>query len=135
MIRAGNRVLYKDGNSSWLVGIVHKGNAEVNEQGIWIPIVPIQFSEMEPDEVPYLQYAEINQLFTDSVKLDEWMKDYPEYYMTKEQYVQFIKSEEFDKRLEDAYFTDGDYVYYPVSKFNESWIMKQPFEHIARFDK
>lgn len=135
MIRAGNRVLYKDGNSSWRVGIVHRGNAEVNEQGIWLPIVPIEFSEIEPDEIPFIQYSEINQLFTDSVKLDEWMKDYPEYYMTKEQYVQFVKSEEFDKRLEDAYFTDGDYIYYPVSKFSESWIMKQPFEHIVRFDK
>ena len=51
-IRAGKRVLYKCGNSGWLVGNIQRTNiAEVNEKGVWIPIEPI-------DTIDELHWAE-----------------------------------------------------------------------------
>lgn len=128
-IRANKRVLYKNGNNGWLVGtLINSSIAEVNEQGLWLPVKPIN----NPDET---HWAEINNIFLESMPLDNWITNYSEYYMTKEQYIQFINSEGFNRRLENAYFSDGEYIYYPVSKFSESWIMKQPFDHIVRYDK
>lgn len=127
-IRAGMRVLYKNGNSGWLIGTLQKSEAaEVNEQGLWLPVIP---KDIE-DEI---HWAEINNLFLESIPLEDWVKDYPKYYMTKEDYIQFIGSDEFERARENAYFTDGEYIYYPVSKFSKSWIEKQPFEYIVRSD-
>ena len=122
-IRADKRVLYKNGNSSWLVGtICHTENAEVNEQGVWIPIAPI-------DTEGEIHWAEIHHIFTDGAELDDWMKDY---LVTKEEYIKIIESDDFEKNLESAWVSDGEYYYYPVTKFNENWIRKQPFEYIMR---
>ena len=122
-IRADKRVLYKNGNSSWLVGTVcHAENAEVNEQGVWIPIAPI-------DTEDEIHWAEIHHIFTDGAKLDDWMKDY---LVTKEEYIKIIELDDFEKNLENAWVSDGEYYYYPVTKFNENWIRKQPFEYIMR---
>ena len=55
--------------------------------------------------------------------------------MNKEQYIQWIESEEFERNLEHAYVSDGEYVYYPVSKYNKTWIEKQPFEFIVRYEE
>lgn len=132
-IKTGLRILYKDGNSPWKVGIVDHGNAEINEQGVWIPIVPIEFTSMDREDVPYIQYAEVNNIFTDAQPLQQWVKKEKDYYMTKEDYIENVtKAEDFDKKTEIAYFTDGEYIYYPVSRFIASWIMKQPFTHIVR---
>ena len=128
-IRAGQRVLYKDGNSSWLVGIIDTGNAEINEQGIWVPIIPLRFAHMDAEDIPYVQYAELSTLFTEAEPLEDWMKGN---LYKKEDYIQFIQSEEFERALEHAWVSDGDYYYYPVSKFNENWIKKQPFNYIIR---
>lgn len=122
-IRAGKRVLYKQGNSNWMVGTVQPTNiAEVNEKGIWIPIIP-------KDNNEELHWAEIHNIFTDGIKLDEWMKDY---LISKEDYIEIIKSEDFEKNLENAWVSDGEYYYYPITKFSENWILKQPFEYIIR---
>lgn len=126
-IHAGMRILYKQGSSNWMIGTIHKGNAEVNEQGIWIPIVPLNTE----DE---LHYAEINNLFLDVIPLEDWHKKYKEYFMTKEEYIKFMESEYFDKHSENAYVSDGEYVYYRINKFSESWINKQPFDYIVRYD-
>lgn len=126
-IRADMRVLYKQGNSNWMVGTIHKGTAEVNEQGIWIPIMPL-------DTEDELHYAEINNLFLDVVPLENWHKQYKEYFMTKEEYIKFMESEDFDKHNENAYVSDGEYVYYRINKFSESWINKQPFDYVVRYD-
>ena len=126
-IRAGQRVLYKDGGSSWLVGIVDRGNAEVNEQGVWIPIIPLQFTSMAREDVPYIQHAEIGNLFTDSHPVEEWMNKF-----TKEEYIQFMKEDGFEKAIESAWVSDGEYYYYPVSTYTEKWINKQPFNYIIR---
>ena len=123
-IRAGMRVLYKSGNSNWLVGTVMEGHAEVNKTGVFIPIIPI---DMNPEEEYH--WAEINQIYTDAKKLDDWMKDS---LLTKEEYIQIIHGEDFHKTIETAWVSDGEYYYYPVSKFNDTWIRKQPFEYILR---
>jgi len=128
-IRAGQRVLYKDGNSSWLVGIIDNGNAEVNEQGIWIPIVPLRFADMAREDVPYIQYAELNNLFTEGQPVDDWMKPA---LLKKEDYIKIIESEDFERALENAWVSDGEYYYYPVSTYTEKWIDKQPFNYILR---
>lgn len=128
-IRAGARVLYKDGNSGWLVGIVDYGKAEVNDFGVWIPIVPLRFTGLEREDIPYIQYAEINTLFTESQAVEEWMQDA---LVTKEDYIKIIESEDFNKNLESAWVSDGEYFYYPVSKYNATWIRKQPFNYILR---
>ena len=123
-IRAGMRVLYKQGNSNWMVGTIHKSNAEINEQGLWIPIVPI--GATWKDEI---HYAEINQIFLDATELDNWMK---ERLIPKADYIEYIKGEDFDRHTENAWVSDGEYYYYPISKFNEIWINKQPFDYVIR---
>ena len=125
-IYAGKRVLYKNGNSGWLVGTLQETKvAEVNKQGVWLPVIP-------KDTENEIHWAEINNIFLEAFPLEDWVKDYPQYYMTKEDYINFIKSEEFERAQENAYFTDGEYIYYPVSKFSKSWIEKQPFNYIVR---
>ena len=124
-IRADKRVLYKYGNSGWLVGTVYKTrNAEVNEQGIWIPIVPIG---IDPEEE--IHWAEIHNIFTDGAELESWMHDY---LIPKEEYIKITQEDEFERNLERAWVSDGEYYYYQVAKFNEGWIRKQPFEYILR---
>lgn len=121
-IRAGMRVLYKQGNSNWLIGTIVVGSAEINNNGLYIPIKP-------KDSDDELNYVEINQIFFDAIKLDDWMKDN---LVQKEDYVKIIQQEDFEKNLENAWFSDGEYYYYPVSKFSESWIMRQPFDYVIR---
>lgn len=133
-IRAGKRVLYKDGNSGWLVGIIDHKNAEINEQGIWLPIIPKEFMNMDAEDVPYIQYAEINNIFLEAEPVDDYIKDYSDIFMTKEEYIKIIEEDEtFVKAIEQAYVSDGEYYYYPITKFNKTWIEKQPFEYVVRF--
>lgn len=125
-IYAGKHILYKNGNSGWLVGTIKESNSlEVNEKGLWLQIIPEGLNNE-------IHWAEINNIFLEAVPIDEWIKDYPEYYMTKEDYINFIETDEFERALENAYFTDGEYIYYPVSKYSKSWIEKQPFNYIVR---
>ena len=130
-IRAGMRVLYKQGNSNWMVGTIHKGNAEINEQGLWLPIVPIDTTWEEE-----IHYAEINQIFFEAKPLEDYYKDYNDIFMSKEDYIKIIErdDEQFVKALEQAYVSDGEYVYYPITKFNRTWIEKQPFDYVVRYN-
>lgn len=123
-IKAGMRVLYKQGNSNWMIGDLMAGNTEINEQGLWLPIVP---KDATSDEE--IHYAEINQIFLDATPLDDWMK---ERLLTKEDYIKFVESEDFNKATEHAWVSDGEYYYYPISKFNAIWINKQPFDYVIR---
>ena len=133
-IRAGKRVLYKH-NNQWEVGILTEAhNTKLTEKGLFLSIVPSEFIHMDYDDVPYLHDAEINDIFLDAFKLEEWVKHYPDYLMTKEDYLTFITQTDFDPRIETAYFSDGEYGYYPVSKYNRTWIMKQPFKYVVRSD-
>ena len=127
-IYAGKHVLYKNGNSGWLVGTLQETkSAEVNEQGIWLPVIP----KNTEDEV---HWAEINNIFLEAFPLNDWIKDYPQYFMTKEDYIKLTQEEDFDRQRENAYVSDGEYIYYPVSKYSKSWIEKQPFDYIVRGD-
>ena len=104
----------------------------INFKGIYLPIVPKEFMHLEREDVPYVQYAEINQIFTDAQPVDESIKSYEEYFMTKERYCDFVESEDFNKALENSYVSDGEYIYYPISKYNRIWIEKQPFDYVVR---
>ena len=123
-IRAGMRVLYKQGNSNWMIGNIMEGDAKVSPMGLFIPVIP---EGMTPEEE--IHYAEINQMFFDATPLDNWMK---ERLIAKSDYINIINSEDFDKHTEHAWVSDGDYYYYPISKFNEIWINKQPFDYVIR---
>lgn len=133
-IRAGMRVLYKYNNSNWLVGETAIGTGILNQNGLFIPI-----SSKEEIEKAYAEgytwdqldpiLININDIFFDAIKLDDWMKDN---LVRKEDYVKIIQEEDFEKNLENAWFSDGEYYYYPVSKFSESWIMRQPLDYVIR---
>ena len=126
-IRAGMRVLYKL-NNQWNIGTLEESALHVlNSHGLYLRIIPKNNSEIT-------YYAEINDIFFDAFKLDDWIKDYPKYFMTKEDYIKFIESDEFEKNLENAWVSDGEYGYYPVSKYNRTWIEKQPFDYVVRSD-
>ena len=124
-IYAGKRVLYKH-NGQWAVGTLEESNTHsLTGVGLFLRIIP-------KDEPEVTHIAEINDIFLDAVPLDEWTKQYKEYFMTKDEYIQFIETENFEKNLEEAYVSDGEYIYYPVSKYNKTWITKQPFDYIVR---
>lgn len=118
-IHAGKRVLYKV-NGHWNVGQLEAGAAVLDKNGLYLPIVNRQ------------DYVNINDIFFDAVPVNDYIKDYKEYFMTREEYIQFIESEDFVKNIENAYVSDGEYMYYPVSKYNKNWIEKQPFKYIVR---
>lgn len=128
-IRAGKRVLYKHSNSGWLVGVVNHQQADVNEKGVWIPIIPNEFLSLDPEDVPYVHYAEINNIFTEAVEIEDWMRPA---LMKKEEYVKLTEDENFDRLHEKAWVSDGEYIYYPITKFNKAWIEKQPFDYVVR---
>ena len=138
-IHAGMRVLYKKNNSNWLVGEIHSGTAIVNEDGVFLPILTeeamkqihaLNYSWEEPDVVK----INIKDIYFDGFKIDDWVKEYKKYFMTKEEYIKFIESDEFDKRIENACVSDGEYGYYPISKYTRTWVEKQPFEYVVRGD-
>lgn len=129
-IYAGKHVLYKNGNSGWLVGTLQKtAVAEVNEQGVWLPIL----SKSVENEI---HWAEINNIFLEAKPLDSYLKDYDDIFMPKEEYIKIVErdDENFVKALEQAYVSDGEYYYYPITKFNRTWIEKQPFDYVVRFN-
>ena len=138
-IHAGMRVLYKKNGSNWRVGELGAGHACINKDGLYLPIFDKdEFDRLHSKEwdweEPENVLTNINDIFFDATELDDWVKDYPKYFMKKEEYIKFIESDEFEKAQENAYFTDGEYVYYPVSKYSRNWIEKQPFDYIVRSD-
>ena len=136
-IRAGMRVLYKKNNSNWLVGQVNPGNGIINENGIFIPILTQKGIEQKGatkdtytwDEEPEYVMINVNDIYADAHPLEDWMKDT---LITKEEYINIIHGEDFHRTIESAWVSDGEYYYYPVSKFNDNWIAKQPFDYILR---
>ena len=136
-IHAGKRILYKKNNNSWNVGELALAQAQLKADGLFLPVYPqelfyiIHSNSYTWDEPEYI-YVNINDIFLEAMPLEDWMKDYSEYFMTKEQYADFVESEDFDKATENAYVSDGEYYYYPVSKYTRNWIEKQPFKYIIR---
>lgn len=141
-IRAGKRVLYKEKGSNWLVGELAPATAALRKDGLYLPVYitdELEYIKQYPHfdplyHDPEIHRIHINDIFFDAFPIEDWIKDYPKYFMTKEDYIKFIESDEFDKRLENACVSDGEYGYYPVSKYSHQWLEKQPFEYIIRSD-
>ena len=127
-IHAGKRVLYKDGGN-WNIGKIAPASAKVNSYGLWLAIIPKEYFD-KPDEE--IQYAEVNNVFLEAVELDPYIKEYKDYFMTKEEYCDWVEQEDFVKAAELAYVSDGEFVYYPVSRYTRNWIEKQPFDYVVR---
>lgn len=121
-IHAGMRVLYKE-NGQWKVGTLQEGDALIDDTGVYLPVIGKE------------SYVELNDFYFESFKIEDWFKDYSNYFMTKEQYINFVESEEFIKAAENAYVSDGEYGYYPISKYTRNWIEKQPFDYVVRGEK
>ena len=130
-IHAGMRVLFKWKNSNWKAGYICEGSADVNKDGLYLPIT----TKFEPEETGCEAYqVNINDIFFDAFKIEDYIKDYSQYFMTKEEYIKFIESEDFDRHLENAYVSDGEYGYYPINKYTRNWLEKQPFDYVIRGD-
>lgn len=137
-IHAGQRVLYKHNNNNWQIGELKPGAAIIEKSGLYLPVwtkegLDNNVSLGDYNEGACSTMVNINDIFFDAFKLEDWIKSYPQYFMTKEDYIKFIESDEFDKRLENAYVSDGEYGYYPISKYTRAWIEKQPFDYVVRF--
>lgn len=130
-IHAGQRVLYKH-NGQWKVGELDALPATVNEKGVFFFIIPREFIGNSKSEIPYVEDVEINNLYLDAKPVEDWMAEYHQ-LITMDEYIEFIASEDFNKNAEDAYVSDGEYYYYSINKFTESWLRKQPFAYVVRF--
>lgn len=137
-IRAGMRVLYKRSSGNWLIGEIKDGNAIINRSGILLPIYTeasmktLKNQKYILDDELQIIYVPISNVFFDAFSIEDNIKGYSDYFMTKEDYMNFVESDEFEKRGEVAYVSDGEYGYYPVSKFSRAWLEKQPFNYIVR---
>ena len=126
-IYADMRVLYKH-NNQWNVGTLENSSAHtLNEKGLFLRIIP-------KGETEVVHLAEINDIFLDAQPVEEFWKDYKDIFMTKEEYLAFIESEDFSKAIEQSYVSDGEYYYYPISRYNKAWIEKQPFDYVVRMN-
>lgn len=131
-IREGKRVLYKHDNQ-WRVGaLIEVNNTKLTEKGLYLSIIPYEFLGKDQANVLYFHDAEINDIFLDAQPVEEYWKQYSDLFMTKEEYMNFIEQEDFVRAAEYAYVSDGEYYYYPVSKFTRNWLEKQPFNYIVR---
>ena len=130
-IRAGKRVLYKH-NKQWCIGLLTEAhNTKLTDKGLFLSVIPVEFRDQELDNIPYLHDAELNDIFLDGIELTELEKN-SDMLMTKEAYEELIEDEDFMPSVETAYVSDGEYYYYPVSKYNKTWLEKQPFNYIMR---
>jgi hypothetical protein len=121
-IRAGKRVLYKH-NGQWAVGeLTGKINPTLNGDGLYLFV---------SNKDGALHDVEINDLFIDAHPVEDWMKQYHN-LMTKEEYIEFLESDDFERAAECAWVSDGEYYYYPVSKYTATWLFKQPFDYVVR---
>lgn len=132
-IHAGKRVLYKH-NGQWQVGVLSVRPPKITNKGLYLFIVPKEYMELKDEDTPFVHDAEINEIFLDAQLVEDWMKDY--LLMPKEDYIKIIENddEKFVKALEQVYVSDGEYYYYPVTKFNRAWIEKQPFDYVIKFN-
>lgn len=128
-IHAGQRVLYKH-NGQWNVGkLTNQMPPEFTEKGLFVFVIPKDY--MDAEEVPYLHDAEINNLYLDAKPVEDWMVEYNQ-LIAMNDYIDIVNDEDFDKNSETAYVSDGEYYYYPINKFTEQWLNKQPFDFIVR---
>lgn len=121
-LHAGQRVLYKK-NGGWRVGTLPPGNMNLTTEGLLANVYDLQDKHFEKN-------VNVNGLYLNGFELEDWAKS-PEYCMPKEKFIEYMHSDEFIQGNFVAYVSDGEYAYYPVNKFHETWINKQPFEYIV----
>ena len=125
-IHVGKRVLYKH-NNQWCVGLLTEvHNTKLTNKGLYLSVIPVPV-----DSHNITHDAEINDLYLDAKVIEEDWR-HSDTLMTKKEYCDFIESEDFDRARESAWVSDGEYYYYPISKFTRYWIEKQPFDYIIR---
>lgn len=129
-IHEGKRVLYKQ-DGHWKIGVLVEAHSTyMNDKGLFVSVVSPEYIQTWQDHVQH--DIEINDLFLDAEPVEDYWHDYKDIFMTKEEYINFIESEDFVKASEQAYVSDGEYYYYPISKYNKNWIEKQPFDYVVR---
>ena len=121
-LHAGQRVLYKR-NGIWRVGTLPPGSLNLTTEGLFANVFDVQDKTFEKN-------VNVNNLYLDGFELDEWTKT-SEYCMPKADFIEFMHSDDFIQNAYVAYVSDGEYAYYPVNKFHENWINKQPFDFIV----
>lgn len=124
-IRAGKPVLFREKNQ-WHVGELIAADATVNEKGLFLQVNDLALQS---------HTAEINDIFLDAVKIDEYFKNDPETFMTLEEYINFIESDDFIRSAERAFVSDGEYYYYSINKFARGWLEKQGFPYVFRMQE
>lgn len=117
-LRAGQRVLYKK-NNSWRVGILQPGNLNLTTEGLFANIYDVKDQHLEKN-------VNVNSLYLNGFPLEDWMKD-EDYCYDKKRFIDLLNSETV--YIEKAFVSDGEYAYYPVNTFRETWINKQPFDY------
>ncbi len=147
-IHAGMRVLFKSpysSNPQWQPGVLSEStNCRLDDKGLKLLVYDLkQWDELvhfECDEAwrnwdkdpPSPAPIPVRDIFFDSFPIQDGIKGYSDYFMSIEDYIDFVESEDFDKHSEQAYVSDGEYGYYPVSKYTRTWLEKQPFGYIVR---
>lgn len=129
-IHAGQRVLYKN-HGQWKVGELDSIPPVINEKGLFVYVIPLEFIGKPKEEITIVDDAEINNLYLDAKPVEDWMAEYNQLIPMNE-YIDIVNEEEFDKNAENAYVSDGEYYYYSVNKFTEQWLKKQPFAYVVR---
>lgn len=119
---AGQRVLYKK-NGGWRVGTLPPGNMSLTTEGLFANVFDLKDQKFEKN-------VNVNNLYLKGFILEDWAKS-PEYCMSKEDFIKYIHSDNFIQQPCTAYVSDGEYAYYPVNKFHENWINKQPFDYFV----
>jgi len=121
-LHAGQRVLYKK-NGAWRAGTLPPGAMNLTTEGLFANILDVQDKHFEKN-------INVNGLYLNGFELDDWAKS-PEYCMPKQKFIEYMHSDDFIQQPHTAFVSDGEYAYYPVNKFHENWINKQPFEYIV----
>lgn len=121
-LKAGQRVLYKR-NGVWRPGTLPPGHMNLTTEGLFTTIYDIADQTFEKN-------INVNSLYLNGFPLEDWAKE-PPYCMKKQEFIEIMHSDEFIEEPHTAFVSDGDYAYYPVNKFTENWINKQPFEYIV----
>ena len=122
-LRAGQRVLYKK-NGGWKVGILPPGNLNLTTEGLFANVFDVNDQHVEKG-------VNVNSLYLNGFELEDWMKD-PDYCLTKQKFIELLNSESV--YIEKAFVSDGEYAYYPINTFRDSWINKQPFDYVIVAD-
>ena len=124
-IYANQRVLYKGPNHSWRTGHLIMNGALLQEDGLYFMV---QDEETNGTEL----HVPLNDLFLEARQLENWMCDpHNGILYHKETFIEMLQDEDFDPRDGTAYVSDGEYEYYKVAHFNESWLNRQPFDYIT----